>query len=101
MCQALAPCTPHDLERPPPGGLFLCSRIYLVISAVSASRGGTGKKWPLNKGPSSAYLVVMTMATMLDHAHALRAIIAPVSIMVSVTTHFDTHTVTIAIAMHF
>jgi hypothetical protein len=42
------------------------------------------------------------MATMLDHDHALRAMITPVSIMVSVTMHFDTHTaaVTIAISMY-
>ncbi|HEX7565874.1 MAG TPA: hypothetical protein VF396_21900 [Bradyrhizobium sp.] len=39
---------------------------------------------------------------MLDHDHALCVPIAPVSIMVSFTTHFDTHTaaVTISIAMH-
>jgi hypothetical protein len=43
------------------------------------------------------------MATMLNHNHALGAMIAPVSIMVSVTTHFDTHTapVMVAIPMHF
>jgi hypothetical protein len=42
------------------------------------------------------------MATMFDHDHALCAPIAPVSIMVPFTTHFDTHTaaVTISIAMH-
>ena len=55
------------------------------------------------KGPSLILLVVVMMATMLNHNHALGAMIAPVSIMVSVTTHFDTHTaaVTIAISMHF
>jgi hypothetical protein len=43
------------------------------------------------------------VATMLNHNHALRAMITPVSVMVSVSTHFDTHTaaVTIAISMHF
>jgi hypothetical protein len=43
------------------------------------------------------------VATMLNHNHPLGAMIAPVSIMVSVTTHFDTDTaaVTIAISMHF
>jgi hypothetical protein len=43
------------------------------------------------------------VATMLNHNHALRAMITPVSVMVSVTRHFDTHTaaVTIAILMHF
>jgi len=43
------------------------------------------------------------MATMLNHNRALRAMITPVSIMVTVTTYFDTHTaaVTIAISMHF
>ena len=46
--------------------------------------------------------VFVMMATMLDHDHALCVPIAPVSIMVSCTTHFDTHTaaVTISIAMH-
>jgi hypothetical protein len=54
------------------------------------------------KGPSSILLVVVMMATMLNHNHALGAMIAPVSIMVSVTTHFDTHTGTVtAIPMHF
>jgi hypothetical protein len=61
------------------------------------------KKWPLSKGPSSAFLVVVMMATMLDNDHAPRAMITPVSIMVSVTPHFDTHTavVTITISVHF
>ena len=55
------------------------------------------------KGPSSILLIVVMMATMLNHNHALGATIAPVSIMVSVTTHFDTHTaaVIVAITMHF
>jgi hypothetical protein len=50
------------------------------------------------KGPSSILLIVVMMATMLNHNHALGAMIAPVSIMVSVTTHFGTVT---AIPMHF
>jgi hypothetical protein len=55
------------------------------------------------KGPSSILLIVVMMATMLNHNHALGATITPVSIMVSVTTHFDTHTaaVMVAITMHF
>src|ERR1035437_3350353 len=52
---------------------------------------------------SSAFLVVVMMATMLDNDHAPRAMITPVSIMVSVAPHFDTHTavVTITISVHF
>jgi hypothetical protein len=55
------------------------------------------------KGPSLILLVVVMMATMLNHDDALGAMIAPVSIMVSVTTHFDTYTgpVMAAITMHF
>ena len=53
------------------------------------------------KGPSLIWLIVVLMATMLNHNHALGAMIAPVSIMVSVTTHFDTHTGTVtAIPKH-
>jgi hypothetical protein len=43
------------------------------------------------------------MATMLNHNHALGAMTAPVSVMVSVATHFDTHTpaVMVSVTMHF
>jgi hypothetical protein len=55
------------------------------------------------KGPSLILLIVVMMPTMLNHNHALGVMIAPVSIMVSVTTHFDPHTapVMVAITMHF
>jgi hypothetical protein len=70
-----------------------------VQAALKKDRGQ--KNGPF-EGPSSAFSVFVMMATMLDNDHALCAPIAPVSIMVSFTTHFDTHTatVTISIAMH-
>jgi alpha/beta superfamily hydrolase len=53
------------------------------------------------KGPSSILLIVVMMATMLNHNHAFGAMIAPAAIMVLVATHFDTHAASVVVAMHF
>jgi hypothetical protein len=90
------------------GGLFfICEfgacQAPVALLLFSLVNYLTVKKMAPVKGPSSILLVVVMMATMLNHDHALGAMIAPVSIMVSVTTHFDTHTgpVMAAITMHF
>jgi hypothetical protein len=76
--------------------------IAAVLKAATVLRISLAKKMAPVKGPISRVLIVVMMATMLNHNHALGAMIAPVSIMVSVTTHFDTHTASVMIAaMHF
>ena len=45
-------------------------------------------------------LIVVTMATMFDHDDTLRTVIAPaIAIMVSVATHFYTHTASVMVTM--
>ena len=55
------------------------------------------KKMAPVKGPSSILLIVVMMATVLNHNHALGAMIAPATIMVSVATH----AASVMVAMHF
>jgi hypothetical protein len=79
--------------------LFLrfCEAIAEIVFLLA------GKKMTPVKGPSSIVLIVVMMATMLNHDHVLSTVIAPAAVVVSSATHFDTHTVSVmnAVTMHF
>jgi hypothetical protein len=77
--------------------------IAAVLKAATMLPISLAKEMAPVKGPSSMVLIVVMMATMLNHDHVLSTMITPAAVVVSSPTHFDTHTasVMVAVTMHF